>query len=152
MNVYERNITTREHFVLFCDFTILLEKVIKTLIIECGLTIVAFLAAPGILYILGGSQLEPILPFVIPGTTLNTTSGYILNYIHQFYAISICGLGVYTLFALYFSFLILHVILLVNTMRSNLGFINKTALDKGPVLEIRINLRNLVLIHNETRA
>lgn len=151
MYVYEQNMNTAENDTVFDNFTNLLRRVLRAIIIQCSVTWVGFVTVPAILYWTSGKR-EPIFPWIFPGTSLNTTTGYVFNYVQQFYMISTCALGAYALFALYFSLLILHVILMVNIMRNKLARMDQAAMKKGAEWDIRINMRNLMLLHNETRA
>lgn len=153
-DVYEANLKTNEHRCIFDRFIKHTKRFVKW-VWFCGVFIFAsYVISPALLYLFDNTHLEPMIPWVLPGTSSSSDdmTDYLINTAYNVYAI-FCGVGVYGLYALIFAFLLLHVSLLTDIIRHKLKAIDQIAAAERPsIYEIKINLRNIVLIHNEVTS
>lgn len=148
-NVYKRNIGTMDNGSVIDDFVKLLRFLIKCLLLECGFCAMSYASSPLLIYICTG-ELEPIFPWYLPGTKPNSTVDYIQNLPYQSFA-NYSAAGIFTFFDAMFTFQMVHVTLLSNILRSKIWTINQMVTDKNPssTMNVRINLRNLILLQKE---
>lgn len=107
---------------------------------------------PLILYIVCGIKLEPALPIYLPGTSRETIDDYCLNIVYQILFMTYAGFA-YASFDLLFIFQILHITLLTKILVSKIRYVSDLVGNvqqrRHQLEEININLRNIVLLHNE---
>lgn len=149
--IYVVNGKSVENRPSFMEFTVLLTKIMKTLVFIGIFVYITYITSPAILYLFDDSHLESILPWILPGTQPGSENkrDYIINQFYNAYAISLT-IAFYILFALLFTFLLLHFALLSELMRNKLRAINR-ALAKGELsqLEIKFELKNVIVMHHE---
>lgn len=152
--IYIANTNSTENRQLFIDFTILLSKIINILKWIAIAAFFTYITSPAVLYLVDDSHLESILSWVIPGTMPGSANikHYIINQVFNFFVI-FWAVDYYILFAMIFTFLLLHVKLLANIMRNKVYGMDRVLLGKRPSnYEIKMRLKNIILLHNELSA
>lgn len=87
-------------------------------------------------------------PMCLPWTTLDRIDEFVLNTIYHVFSL-LCALIAYILFDTLFLLQIMHVILLTSILVRKIRHTNCMIRNKSPELEVKINIRNMVLLHNE---
>lgn len=153
-NMYEQNGRTADNRQIFADFTKLLKLFVKFLIVDYSLCIVAYHVSPVVVHYFGAqSEWKTMLPWFLPGTSPETNSNswlsYWLNMCYQSPAVLMGGIA-YAFFDVLLAVLILHTILLTNILRTKVQTIDeKISTAEWRPLEIYLNFRNLILLHDE---
>lgn len=149
--IYIVNTNSIENRTTFAEFTTLLVKTMKSLIAAAVCAFCTYMVSPAVLYLIDDSHLEPIVPWVLPGTSPGSTNmqHYLINQIFNVFVV-FWSIDFYLLFAMFFTFLLLHVALLSNVMTNKLHGIDRMLLDKTMSnYAIKMRLQNIILMHNE---
>lgn len=152
--IYLVNTKSSSNNQIFTDFTALLSKIITALKWIGVLALIIYITSPAILYLIDDSHLESIFPWVLPGTMPGSTNmqHYIINQTFNVF-ITFWAIDYYILFAMLFTFLLMHVTLLSNIMSNNVLGIDRMLLGKCPSnYEIKMKLKNVILMHIDLSA
>lgn len=150
-NIYKSNLTVEENRSIFKGLVKILKLIVKIFFTSYSITWALVLLSPLVIFLLTRGVYEPIFPFVLPGISLGTLSGIFLTYIYQ-----VCCAGSIVLaFAFYDSLFItqiLHVKLMADILRNKIRAISEMATMETPHLDMSINFRNVLLLHDEILA
>lgn len=146
--IYVQNLRTIENVDVFDKFIRILQKCVKIVIFNYSSCVISFYLSPLIIYYATGS-IDPIMPLFLPGTSPDTHLGYGISTCYHLFAIFYAGC-VYIFYDVLFAVQVLHVILMTNLFRHKIRGINRMASIKQPSrLEIVLNFRNAMMLHNE---
>lgn len=147
--VYKENVDVVENSQVFSTFVTIYITAINILIIICATVYFSHVLLPLAVYPFTDTW-QPIIPIYL--TTSRSTVCVILNYCIQFIEFFF-GSASYVFFDLLLAFLILHVILLTRILRKKINDIKLMALAKNPsYFDIKMNLRNVIMLHSELLA
>lgn len=139
---------------IFSDFIRMLSICVK--VIVCGYSVAGSLVclAPLLLYCLDNSVLQPIAPLCLPGTIYyESIDDYAINCIYCIFSVMYSTVA-YVYFDGLFFFQILHIRLMAMILQQKIRSTNLYSVDAGPLLpstrfEMKINIRNMVMLHTE---
>lgn len=149
-SVYEQNLRSTVNLNIFNDFIKALSFCVKTIMKLFASAVLFACFVPIIVYLWNNSIIEPIVPMVIPGTTLDSFNNYAVNYIDQIFK-CLFGSAAYLFFDTLYVILIFHVILLTNILQKKISIINELVLDKkkSSTLDIKKKFIAIIQLHNE---
>lgn len=149
--IYVANTKSSENKASFDEFTILLTTIIKSLMAAGVAAYCTYITSPAVLYFIDSSHLEPILSWVLPGTTPGSENirHYIINQTFNVF-VTFWSVVYYILFPLLFTFLLVHVALLSSIMSNKLNAIDQMLVDKeSPKNDVKKGFKNIILMHME---
>lgn len=146
--IYQQNQHVFENQLLFQRFVDILEFLVTFMFIEYAVTYLVALMTPGISYLFTGT-VEYVSVAFVPGLSLDSWH-CIFHCIFQEILHS-NSIFVYCYFDLLFVVQVLHVILMTNILCKKIRAISRRIKVKrrNRRLEIALNLRNLIKLHNE---
>lgn len=147
-HVYSRNAKSAFNRETIENFMSKLRPCIKLVFFNYSACIASFLIFPVLIYMFTGTLVE-MLPLIVPGFNLDSPGGFALNSVYHLFLLA-SALGVYIYFDASFTFQMLHVFLLSDIIRNKIEEINRlVSIRKSDAMLIKIEFRNLFLIHNE---
>lgn len=124
--------------------------VAKFIVIVIMLSTFSILLFPAILYLTTG-LVEPMLPIMLPGIDMHTTSGYIILSLAHTFIIALAGFG-FVASDLTFIVMTLYALPLSHLFIDHFDELNQTLKESPKVRdskECRLFLRNIVRLHQE---
>lgn len=151
IQIYEQNKSPIENYLSFHRFEKINKICAQLILLDYGWCFIVIITSPLMIYMLSGSR-ETILPIYFPGMSLDSIQHYIINMIPQSF---LCALSavIYAYFDLLFVVQLLHVILMTDILRQKARAISQMAAASRQTshVEISLNLRNVINLHNEMR-
>lgn len=152
-NIYIKSQRSGDIDGVFASFQNTLRQCVTIIIVGYSWSCIIIASTPLILYSFDNSIVQPMVPVCLPGTSIYRSAyDYALNCLFSF-LILLYGHIVQIHFDALLIIQVLHVILLSNILRQKVNCINGYTLDGQDKMaahfEMKINVRNIVLCHNE---